>query len=89
MAKYVKISERDLSSIVRSSSFGTSLERGLVEYALEIILKDRRSNGKVEIGYFEQALDDLGRHLVSGGAIDRVFGKIEDMYDEQQEELAK
>ncbi len=88
MAKYVAITERDLASIVRSSSFGSSNERGLVEYALDIVLKDRRSGGKVELGYFADALKDLGHNLVGGGALGRVMDKIEALYDEQQEELA-
>lgn len=89
MAKYVKITERDLASIVRSSSFGSGDQRGLAEYALNIVLKDRRSGGKVDIGYFEEAMKDLSRNLLSGGAASRVISKIEDMYDEQQAELAK
>ncbi|HCC83583.1 TPA: hypothetical protein DEP96_01920 [Candidatus Uhrbacteria bacterium] len=88
MAKYVKITERDLASIVRSSSFGSSRERGLAEFALDIVLKDRRSGGKVDISYFEEAMDDLSRNLLSGGAANRVIAKIEALYDEQQKELA-
>jgi hypothetical protein len=88
MAKLVKIDTRDLTSIVRSSSFGSGDERGLAEYALTIVLKDRRSGGKVDIGYFEEAMHDLSRNLLSGGAANRVISKIEAMYDDQQKELA-
>ncbi len=86
MADYVAIDEGDISSIVRSVSFSSSVYRDLVESALLIVLRNRRSQGVVNIGYFEEALKDISHSLVSSSVAGRVLEKIEQMYKEQQEE---
>lgn len=84
MAQYVAIDEGDIHSIVRSASFASGYHRDLAENALMIVLRDRRSNGKVEIGYFDEAMRDLTRNLISDSSAGRVMNKIEAMYEEQQ-----
>lgn len=85
MAQYVAINEGDIRSIVRSASFSSSYHRDLAESALMIVMRDRRNGGKVDIGYFSEALNDLTRNLLSDSSAGRVMRKIEEMYSEQQE----
>lgn len=82
MARYLKLSDSDISDLVGRRASGREGE--LIEAAFQIM--SRAKGSYLTIEHLDDVLRDLSRHLVSGSVSSKISYDLDALYEERQGE---